>query len=157
VALDLNYTVFDFGARSGRINAAQANALAANFAFNDAHRNVIYAVEQAYYPLLNAMGQEDAAQASLSNAQAVQQAAEERLNNGLATLPDVLEARSATAEAQYELQAVQEAEEIAQGNLTTALGTSPTATFHVQSLKELQIPDSIGDTVEPAIHRAFAQ
>ncbi len=157
VVLDLNYTVFDFGARRGRINAAQANALASNFAFNDAHRKVIYAVEQAYYQLLNAIGQEDAAQVSLSNAQAVQQAAEERLNNGLATLPDVLEARSATAQAQYELQAVQGAEEIARGNLAKALGTSPTSTIHVQSLKELQIPDSMDDNVEPAIQRAFAQ
>ncbi|HWO31135.1 MAG TPA: TolC family protein, partial [Candidatus Acidoferrum sp.] len=32
VALDLNYTVFDFGARAGRINAARAQVLAANFA-----------------------------------------------------------------------------------------------------------------------------
>ena len=157
VALDLNYTVFDFGARRGRINAAQADALGANFAFNDAHRNVIYAVELAYYQLLNAIGQENAAEASLSNAQAVQQAAEERLDNGLATLPDVLEARSATAEAEYELQAALGTEEIARGHLATALGTSPIATIHVQPLKELHIPDSIGDTIEPAIDRAFAQ
>ena len=34
VALNLNYTVFDFGARSGRINAAKAQLLAANFAAN---------------------------------------------------------------------------------------------------------------------------
>jgi hypothetical protein len=40
----------------------------------------------------------------------VQQAAEERLHDGLATLPDVLEARSATAQAQYDLQAVLGAE-----------------------------------------------
>ena len=37
------------------------------------------------------------ARASLANTQAVQQAAGERLHDGLATLPDVLEARSATA------------------------------------------------------------
>src|ERR1700686_5919837 len=49
VGLDLNYTVFDFGARSGRISAAKAKVLAANFAFNDTHRNIIYQVEQAYY------------------------------------------------------------------------------------------------------------
>lgn len=157
VALDLNYTVFDFGARAGRINAARAKVLAANFAFNDTHRNVIYQVEQAYYQLLSAMGQEDAAQASLSNAQAVQQAAEERLNHGLATLPDVLEARSATAQAEYELQAVLGAEEITRGNLATALGTSPTFAIHVQPLKELALPDSISDTVELAIDRAFTQ
>ena len=80
--------------------------LASNFGFNDVHRQLIYDVSQAYYRLLNAAGQEEAAGASLVNAQAVQQAAEERLRNGLATLPDVLEARSATAQAQYNLQAV---------------------------------------------------
>jgi len=157
VALDLNYTVFDFGARAGRIDAARGEVLAANFEFNDTHRRVIYQVEQAYYQLLNASGQEDAARASLSNAQAVQQSAEERLKNGLATLPDVLEARSATAQAEYELQAVLGAEEIAQGNLATALGTSPTEAIHVETLKELPTPNSVGDSVELAINRAFAQ
>jgi len=100
--LELSYTVFDFGARAGRINAAKAELLAANFSFNDAHRRVIYQVEQAYYQLLNSVGQLAAAQASLTNAQTVQQAAEDRLTNGLATLPDVLEARSAAAQAEYE-------------------------------------------------------
>jgi len=157
VALDLNYTVFDFGARAGRIDATRGEVLAANFEFNDTHRRVIFQVEQAYYQLLNASGQEDAARASLSNAQAVQQSAEERLKNGLATLPDVLEARSATAQAEYELQAVLGAEEIAQGNLATALGTSPTEAIHVETLKELPTPNSVGDSVELAINRAFAQ
>jgi outer membrane protein len=157
VAVELNYTIFDFGARSGRINAAKAEALAANLAFNDVHRNVIYQVQRAYYQLLNALGQEDAARADLANAQAVQQAAEDRLNNGLATLPDVLEARSATAQAEYELQAVLGSEEIARGDLATSLGTSPTATIHVQALKDLTIPDAVGDTVEAAIDRALAQ
>lgn len=156
VAVELNYTIFDFGARSGRINAAKAETLAANLAFNDVHRNIIYQVQRAYYQLLNASGQEDAARADLANAQAVQQAAEDRLNNGLATLPDVLEARSATAQAEYELQAVLGAEEIARGDLATSLGIPPTTTIHVQALKDLTIPDSIGDTVDRAIDRALA-
>ena len=63
--LDLSYTIFDFGARRGRIDAARAQLLAANFAFNDTHRKLIYQVEQAYYQLLNASGQEEAARASL--------------------------------------------------------------------------------------------
>jgi outer membrane protein len=76
LALDLNYTIFDFGARSGRIDASRAQLLAANLAFNDTHRTVIFQVQQAYYRLLSELGQEDSARASLSNAQAVQQAAE---------------------------------------------------------------------------------
>src|SRR5258705_10392608 len=157
VALNLNYTIFDFGARAGRISAAKPEALAASFAFNGAHREVIYRVEQAYYQLLNASGQEEAARANLSNAQAVRQAAEERLNHGLATLPDVLEARSATAQAEYELQAVLGAEEIAHGNLATALGTTPPTAIRVQPLRELTIPTTIDDTVNSAIDRALAQ
>jgi len=157
LSLDLNYTIFDFGARRGRINAESARLLASNFGFNDVHRQLIYDVSQAYYRLLNAAGQEEAAGASLVNAQAVQQAAEERLRNGLATLPDVLEARSATAQAQYDLQAVLGAEQIARGNLATALGASATAHFHVQPLSEVPTPESESDTVEEAISRALEQ
>ena len=83
--LDLSYTVFDFGARRGRINAAKAQLLAANFSFNDSHRNVIYQVEQSCYRLSTAMGKEEAVRASLFNAATVQEAAEARLAHGLAT------------------------------------------------------------------------
>src|SRR6516164_4555465 len=38
LSLNLNYTIFDFGARRGRINAEIARLLSANFAFNDVHR-----------------------------------------------------------------------------------------------------------------------
>ena len=156
-ALELSYTVFDFGARAGRINAATAQLLAANSSFNDAHRQVIYRVEQAYYQLLNSVGQLAAAQASLANAQTVQQAAEERLQNGLATSPDVLEARSATAQTEYELQAIIGAQEIARGNLAKSLGTTPTAPIHVQPLDQLAVPDTLADTVDKALSRAFEQ
>lgn len=157
-ALDLNYTVFDFGAPSGRINAARAQLLAANFAFNDSHRNVIYQVEQAYYRLLSSTGQEEAARASLSNAQAVQQAAEDRLAHGLATLPDVLEARSATAQADYDLQAVLGAKEIARGDLAIAVGTSATTVIQVQPLEQVPTtPESVGDPVDQSIDRALGQ
>jgi outer membrane protein TolC len=157
LALDLNYTVFDFGARSGRIDAARARLLSANFEFNDTHRSVIDEVEQAYYRLLNSIGQEDSEQASLANAKAVEQAAQERLTNGLATLPDVLEARSATAQAEYDLQAVVGAEEIARGDLATAVGTSASVAIRVQPLDQLPTPDSISETVEETINRAFAK
>lgn len=157
VDLALNYTVFDFGARAGRIDAAKAGVLAANFAFNDAHRNVIYEVQRAYYNLLNSIGQEDAAQASLANAKAVQQAAEDRLAHGLATLPDVLEARSATAQADYNLQAVLGQEQIAHGDLATALGTSANVAINVQPLDQLNIPASIDESVDQSIDRALSQ
>src|SRR5580658_8485440 len=157
LTLDLNYTIFDFGARTGHIDAARARLLAANFAFNDVHRRLIYRVAKAYFELLNASGQEEAAQSSLANAQAVQQSAEALRNNGLSTLPDVLEARSATAQAQYDLQAAQGAEDVAHGKLLTALGASPTSNIQVQPIDQLATPDSIEGTIDQAIDRAVRQ
>ena len=156
-SLDLNYTIFDFGARRGRIAAGSARVLAANFGFNDVHRRLIFQVQQAYYRLLNASAQDTAARASLANAEAVQQAAEERLRNGLATLPDVLEARSATAQSQYDLQAVLGAEESARGDLATALGAPAATMIRVEPLSEVPTPESIGETVEQATYRALDQ
>jgi outer membrane protein len=155
VGFDLSYTVFDFGARAGRIDAAKAELFAANFAFNDTHRNIIFRVETAYYELLNTSGQVIAARTSLTNAQTAQQAAEDRLKQGLATLPDVLEARSATAQAELDLQSVIGAKDVAAGDLATALGVSPTTVIQVRSIDDLPIPLSLGDNVEEAIDRAF--
>ena len=157
ISLDLNYTVFDFGARRGRIAAESARLLAANLGFNDVHRKVIFQVQQAYYRLLNASSQESAARASLANAVAVQQAAEERLRNGLATLPDVLEARSATAQSQYDLQAVLGEEQNARGDLATALGAPAATMIRVEPLSEAPTPESIGESVEQVISRALDQ
>ena len=157
VSLDLNYTIFDFGARRGRIAAESARVLAANFGFNDVHRKLIFQVQQAYYRLLNASAQDTAARASLANAEAVEQAAEERLRNGLATLPDVLEARSATAQAQYDLQAVIGAEQTARGDLATALGGPAATRIRVEPLSEVPTPESIGETVEHVIDRALEE
>jgi outer membrane protein TolC len=75
----------------------------------------------------------------------------------LATLPDVLEARSATAQSQYDLQAVLGAEEIARADLATALGASAATMIRVKPLSEVPTPASIGDTVEQAIYRALDQ
>jgi outer membrane protein TolC len=155
--LELNYLIFDFGGRAGRIATAKAQLLAADFAFNDTHRKLIDQVAQTYYRLLNAMGQEEAARASLTNAQTVQQAAEQRLENGMATMPDVLEARSATAQAEYDLQSVLGAEEIARGDLATALGASATSAFRVQPLSQVPVPESLSGTVDQAIDQAFQQ
>ncbi len=157
VSLDLNYTILDFGARRGRIAAESAQVLAANFTFNDVHRKLIFQVQQAYYRLVNATAQDTAARASLANAEAVEQAADERLRNGLATLPDVLEARSATAQSQYDLQAVLGAEESARGDLATALGAPAATTIRVEPLSEVPTPESIGDSVEQVLDRALDQ
>lgn len=155
--VNLSYTIFDFGARAARIDAAKADLLASDFAFNDTHRRIIFNVAQAYYQLLEAQGQEDAGQATLKDAQTVQDAIEAKLDNGLATLPDALEARAATAQARYELASIQGLEESARGALATAMGVSPAIRFRVADLTKVPIAESIDEPVQTVMKRALAQ
>jgi outer membrane protein TolC len=112
---------------------------------------------QSYYRLLETKGVQDAAAANLEDARTVQQAAEARLQSGLTTLPDVLLARSATAQADYELQATIGATEIARGDLAASLGIRPTTPFQVESIQNLRVADGITDTVETSIDKALSQ
>jgi len=155
--LALDYTIFDFGRRLQEVALSRSNLLAANFLFNDTHRKIIFQVMAAYYRVLNSKGQEAAQEANLKNAQTVQDVAEARLHQGLATLPDVLEARSSTAQADYDLQATIGVTEIAHGDLANAIGTTPTNKFQVENIQNLTIPQELTDTVEMSIDRALAQ
>jgi outer membrane protein len=155
--LHVEYLVFDFGGRNGAIDAAKANLLAADLSFNDTHRRIIFQVASAYYRLLNAKGQRAAAEASLKNAQTLEEDAKNRLDNGLATKPDLLEATAARTQADYDLQATIGAEDIARGDLATSMGLPPGTQFEVQSVEELVTPTVMADSVDQAIDHAFAQ
>ena len=153
--LKLDYTLVDFGARRDEITAAKARLLASNLIFNNEHLILIQQVSAAYYNLLNATGLREAAEVNLRDAQAVEDAVRDRKANGLATLPDVLEARAATAKADYELQSTKGVEQTAFGDLATVLTATPTKPFKVQSLKDLQIPESLDQSVDDAIENAY--
>lgn len=154
-AVHLDYTLLDFGARRTEITAAQARLVAANLNFNNQHLMLIEQVSQAYYRLLNAIGLRQAAQVSLNDAQLLQAAAQDRRNNGLATVPEVLEARAATAKANYLLQSTIGEEQVAFGDLAKVITASPVRHFNVQSLDKLHIPDALGQSVDDAIARAY--
>jgi outer membrane protein len=155
--LSLYYTVFDFGRRKERIDAAKFNSFSTNFAFNDVHQRVIFEVTAAYYQLLGAKGEVEAAQASLTNARTVQEAVEARLKNGLATLPDSLEARSASAQATYELERARGVERVAQGRLSETVNVPPTETLLVEDLSKAATIQDLRESVESAIQRALRQ
>ena len=155
--LHVEYLVFDLGGRSGEIDAAKANLLASDLAFNDTHRRIIDQVASAYYRLLNAEGQRQAAQVSLENAKTVEEDAQARLANGLATKPDELEASAARAQAEFDLQATVGAVDVARGDLATVIGTAPGTAFKVEEIDALKLPSSIADSVDQEIDRAFKQ
>ena len=155
--LHVEYLIFDVGGRSGTIDIAKADLLAADLAFNDTHRRIIFQVASAYYRLLNAEGQRQAAEASLENAKAVEDDAKSRLENGLATKPDEMEATAARAQSDYDLQAAIGAVDIARGDLATVLGLSPETDLKVQEIDDLKMPNEFADSVDAEIERAFQQ
>lgn len=155
--LHVEYLVFDVGGRNGEIDAAKANLLASDLAFNDTHRRIIYQVASAYYRLLNAEGQRQAAEASLENAKTVEEDATERLANGLATKPDELEAIAARTQADFDLEAAVGAVDIARGDLATSVGLAPGTQFKVQGIDELKLPSTIVNSVDQEIDRALSQ
>ena len=155
--LHVEYLVFDFGGRGGAIDLAKANLLVSDLAFNDTHRKIIFQVASDYYRLLNAQGQREAAEVSLKNAQTVEDDAQNRLNNGLATKPDVLEATAARTQSDFDLQAAVGAEDIARGDLATVIGLPPGTNFQVQAIGELATPSAMADSVDHDIDRGFAQ
>jgi outer membrane protein len=155
--LHVEYLVFDVGGRSGEIDAAKANLLASDLVFNDTHRQIIDQVASAYYRLLNAQGQHEAAEVSLENAKTVEEDARARLENGLATKPDELEATAARAQAEYDLQATVGAVDVAHGNLATAVGIPPDTAFTVEGIDALKLPSSVASSVNQEIDHAFSQ
>jgi outer membrane protein TolC len=156
-SLNLVYTILDFGARGARIDLAKASLLATDFTFNDTHRNIVLNVTEAYYRLQDAMGREGAARATLADAEILQEAVEARLANGLATLPDALEARAAAAQARYELASIQGLEEIAHGALATVLGVPPAIPFRIQDVSGVPVPKAIDEPVQTVMERAITQ
>jgi len=153
--IHLDYTLVDFGARHSEITAAQARLVVANLSFNNEHLILIRQVSQAYFSLLRAKGLREAAEISLNDARTTEIAAQERRKNGLATVPEVLEAKAATAKAAYDLQSAIGGEQVEAGNLARAITANPVKPLKVEPLEQLRIPEALDQAVEEAINTAF--
>ncbi len=153
--LQVSYLAFDFGDRSARIDEARQRLVAANFNFNRSLLDVLFETSRRYYQLLNAQGQREAAQLNFDNAETVRKAVEARLAVGLATLPDALEARASSAQAQFTLQSVIGDVDVRRGDLLELLGAAPTDALQVKPLKDLPTPDHFDLDAQAATERGL--
>ena len=154
---ELDWILLDFGRRKADVNAAKHQLLAANLGFNAHHQEIVFKVQSAFYELSKARGRIDVAQSALDSAIKVQQAAEERFKQGLATAPDVSQARQQEAQAAFDLEAVQVEERDAQVNLAEAIGILPTTPLRVVDFSRLPIPTNLESSVETFIDRSLVQ
>ncbi len=157
--LELNWILFDFGKRRADVEEAKQTLIAANFTHNFAIQNVILKVQQAYYQFLNAKALAQSQESDLKRAQANLDAAEQRHDAGVATIADVLQARTALSQAQLSLDTTRGTIQILRGVLAVAIGVGPAIAETLEVVDDLPaaLPlDQTSEQVAPLIRQAMA-
>ena len=155
--LQLNWILLDFGRRRAGVDRGGEELLRANFAFNRKLQAVAFAVSRSYFGLDASHARVVAAQASLDSAIAVEEAVAARLEQGLATRPDLLLARQERARAAFEVADAIGGVSDARAALAESLGIPPTVLMRVADLSAVPLPTELADSVEQIIDRALAR
>ncbi|MGH8397223.1 MAG: TolC family protein [Gammaproteobacteria bacterium] len=121
-SISLSYLLWDFGTRSGTLDAAKFELTAAELTNSQTMQDVILAVEQDYYQVLGLQALEQADELSVKDAETSLDAARQNQKAGLSTIGDVYQAEAALAGAQLTLQQTQGDLAVAQGTLAVAVG-----------------------------------
>ena len=145
---DLAMLLFDFGGRRADMDEARQALLAADWTHNAAIQDVVLSVERAYYGYLGSASLRDAYLDSVRQAQASLDASEERRKAGLATIADVLLARTLLAQQRFALARTEGDMSTTKGALATAVGLPPDIQVEVSRLGAL--PDELPSVPELA-------
>jgi TolC family type I secretion outer membrane protein len=154
-SVTLSYLLFDFGGRSGRTGGAQEQLLAAGFTHNAAIQDVVLQIQVAYFQYLATRSLLGAQRTTLAEAQGNLEAAEERRRVGLATIADVLQARTAASQAQLDLQSTEGNLQTARGALALALGLPANLPYDVDSAAAAVPVAALADSVDGLITSAL--
>jgi outer membrane protein len=153
----LNYLLYDFGGREASVAAARQALIAADFGHNAVLQNTVYEVEAAYFQYMAAKALLIAEQANVQDAQSQLDAANERHTVGVATIADVLQAKTALSRAQLALQQTEGAIQTTRGALAVAMGLPANTTYDIKDVpKDMQVKP-FNEAVEALIEAAMAQ
>ena len=134
-SISLNWLLFDFGGRAGAIDAARDGYFAANWTHNEMVSDVVRRTIQGYFAYVGSRGLLDAARTSLQEAEVNLAASEDRRAVGVATIADVLQARTAVAQARLAMQQADGSLASTRGALATLIGLPPNAAFDVDTVE----------------------
>jgi len=155
IGLSLNYLLLDFGGREAQIDAARLALLNANWNQNQAIQNVLNEVAVNFYSYIGSKALVVADETNLEEAATSLQAAELRLEAGVGTLPDVLQARATLAQVQLNFVEDRGNVEIFRGNLATSVGWPANTEFDVSDpIDDLPV-DALADNVNYLIEVAI--
>jgi outer membrane protein len=156
-SLNLRWLLLDFGRRGSLLDAAKQRLLAANLGFNRRHQEIVFQVQRAFFAQASFNARIAVAQSAVDSARSVREAAESRLRNGLATLPELALARQQEAQADFDLEDVRARERDAQVKLADSIGLPPTIPIRVTEVSALPPPGALEESVDKVIDRALEQ
>src|SRR4029079_6128993 len=113
--------------------AARSGLFQANWTHNAMIADVVRRTIQGYYAYMGARGLLDAQRITVAEAQVNLNAADDRHSVGVATIADVLQARTAFSQAQLALQQAEGSLASTRGALATLIGLPPNAVFDVDT------------------------
>jgi outer membrane protein TolC len=134
VNASISWLLLDLGQRSAIVRASDRLALAASLAHRATVQDLVLRVQQGYYQYLAARGLVAAQQANVQAAQTNLAAADDRRRAGVATIADVLQARTAASQARLVLQRFEGNALVVRGQLATLVGLAPTSELEVGEL-----------------------
>jgi outer membrane protein len=155
-SVTLSYLLFDIGGRRGRVAGARQRLIAASFTHNAVIQDVVLQVQLAYFEYLANRALLLAQRTTLEEAEQNLTAAEERRRVGLATIADVLQARTAASQARLDLQAVEGNLQVSRGALALALGLPANLPYDVDSTAMETPIAAVADSVDAIIVAAVA-
>ena len=154
-SVTLNYLLFDFGGRTGRVAGARHRMVAASFTHNAAIQDVVLQVQVAYFQYLANRALRSAQRTTLEEALTNLTAAEERRRVGVATIADVLQARTAASQARLDLEAIDGNVQTTRGALALALGLPANLPYDVDSSAAAAPVAPLADSVNAIIATAL--
>jgi outer membrane protein len=153
----LSLLLFDFGGREAAVRSARLALEAANWTQNAVFQNVILEIESAYYQFLSARALLQAQESSRASARTNYQAASVRHEAGVATIADVLQAKTALSTIDLQIVTTKGLIQNLHGQLANAMGLPASAAFEVAPGLPEEIPfASAAPEVERAIREAEA-
>jgi outer membrane protein len=153
----LSYTVLDFGVRSGNVASARETAYAMSFTHNATIQSTVLTVEQAFYTYVAARSVLEAQLASLREAQVSYEAACKRDSVGMATKADVLQARTAVAQAQLAVDTSEAQVQTTRTRLAVAFGlpviTPYDVAARVEDVNVAEVTQNVQSLIDEGLRR----
>jgi TolC family type I secretion outer membrane protein len=155
-SVGLSYLLFDFGGRAATVEEARQTLIAADFEHNQTLQNVVLAAEQNYFQYLDAKALLDAQAATLKERQTELDTAQARHDAGLATIADVLQARTALSQARLAYEQFEGSLRTLEGTLATTMGLPVTTRFDLGTLPANVATNETTQAVDALLDQATA-